>query len=238
MAGPLTKSERQQRTANLVNVANLAMNYRSLQKFDGIKLVIQQGQQHTQETNKHLQKTNVILEKTHAVNSERLRLARLDEKRKAEESRDKKLEKLKKEQQKMQRDALFHLNKELEELTNSSQSNLEKYFLIHGINSSLKKNNIKTSLVENFDEKKLIDDCLSSVEKLITQTTDNLTEQDTSDIKTISDIMLVNEKEEIQLLKLASKKFRKIDKELQVLKKESNLSSIVKKYSKIVKKVK
>ena len=33
-------------------------------------------------------------------------------------------------QVKMQRDAFFHLNKELEELNNSSQSNLEKYFLV------------------------------------------------------------------------------------------------------------
>jgi|TARA_B100001964_G_C14201132_1_gene585858 acyl-homoserine lactone acylase PvdQ len=242
MAGPLTTSERQQRTANLVSVANLAVNYKSLKKLDEVKHAIQQGHQLTQETNKLLQTQNVMHHEALAVADEQLKEMKLkkaqDEKHRLED----KLKEQKKEQEemqvKMQRDAFFHLNKEIEELNNSSQSNLEKYFFVYGIDSSLKKHNINTDLTQNFEEKKLIDDCLSSVEKLIKQCTDNLTEQDTNDLKTIFDIMSVNEEEEIQNLKLASKRFREIEKELQELKKESNLSSIVKKYSKIVNKVK
>jgi acyl-homoserine lactone acylase PvdQ len=242
MAGPLTTSERQQRTANLVSVANLAVNYKSLKKLDEVKHAIQQGHQLTQETNKLLQTQNVMHHEALAVADEQLKEMKLkkaqDEKHRLED----KLKEQKKEQEemqvKMQRDAFFHLNKEIEELNNSSQSNLEKYFFVYGIDSSLKKHNINTDLTQNFEEKKLIDDCLSSVEKLIKQCTDNLTEQDTNDLKTIFDIMSVNEEEETQNLKLASKRFREIEKELQELKKESNLSSIVKKYSKIVNKVK
>ena len=89
MAGPLTTSERQQRTANLVSVANLAVNYKSLKKLDEVKHAIQQGHQLTQETNKLLQTQNVMHHEALAVADEQLKEMKLkkaqDEKHRLED---------------------------------------------------------------------------------------------------------------------------------------------------------
>jgi hypothetical protein len=76
------------------------------------------------------------------------------------------LEKREKEQEIKIRNVIFEINEEFDSHINSS-SFYNKAFSAYRLNSMLERNNISTDLVQNFDEKKYISECIKKIKSSI-----------------------------------------------------------------------
>lgn len=131
-----------------------------------------------------------------------------------------------------QRDCVFHLQKEVERISGSWDTKVEKFLQITNHLATINQFGISTELASSFEDKKIIDSTLSDLNSNHKQIISQLNAEEVEDIFSIMKIFQVNED---RLLIDATFNLRIISKDLRALeKKDINLSANIEELKKSV----
>lgn len=102
-----------------------------------------------------------------------------------------------KEKVKILKDVFFDISEELEEIKQKEYGNLEKFFYYSSLSAELKKHDIDSSLVESFEEKKLINNTVKDLDECINNTDKLLSDEEKKDQNIILEILENDEETEM-----------------------------------------
>jgi hypothetical protein len=101
------------------------------------------------------------------------------------------------------RETIFHLHNEILNTMKSESSSIEKYFNLLSIKSSMLVNNVGTEMVDNFTDKKTIQDCYDTITNEMPNLENKFNEDEKKLALQLLDIIEVDEEDEIHKLKNA-----------------------------------
>ena len=111
---------------------------------------------------------------------------------------------------KILKDVFFDISEELEQIKQKEYGNLEKFFYYSSLSAELKKHDIDSSLVESFEEKKLISNTVKDLDECINNTDKLLSDDEKKDQNIILEIL--ENDEETEMYRIAKgHKFRDYD---------------------------
>lgn len=99
------------------------------------------------------------------------------------------------------RETIFHLHNEILNTMKSESSAIEKYFNLLSIKSSMLVNNVGTEMVDNFTDKKTIQDCYDTITNEMPNLENKFNEDEKKLALQLLDIIEVDEEDEIHKLK-------------------------------------
>lgn len=102
-----------------------------------------------------------------------------------------------KEKVKILKDVFFDISEELEQIKQKEYGNLEKFFYYSSLSAELKKHDIDSSLVESFEEKKLISNTVKDLDECINNTDKILSDDEKKDQNIILEILENDEETEM-----------------------------------------
>lgn len=99
---------------------------------------------------------------------------------------------------KLLKDIIFNISEETQNIKDGSFYPLEKYFLYSSLDTELIKNEIDSSLSDDFNDKKFISETIKTLKNEITLLLENFNDDEKSDLEIILGILEVDEEKEIK----------------------------------------
>jgi len=182
----LTLDQKQQRVNNLLQLGSLYKLHQIGKKLDQVALL--------QKTSNDLAKANLQVNSQISEGVENLN-QKIDY-----QIYQKNLEEAEKKKIKLLRDIFFNINEEIDLIKRNNHYPLERYFLYSSLKAELFKNEIDTSITDDFNEKKIINDTLRNLDNEINILDENFNNEEKQDQEDILAILEVDEESEIKEL--------------------------------------
>lgn len=208
-----TSLETYQKTQAIIGIGNLIQNQRinsSIQNLQASQIEANRLQQEAAQVNiaihdlqnkqlkvnldaNELQKLNITLQETER---KRILLKEEEEARLLSELNEKK-------------DAIYHARVDSEEIAESETNVVEKFFMLNSMLASLMDAKIESKDFSSFEDKKFADDTHKNIYSFLDEVNQNLTDEQSSDVKTITEILYIDEDEKIKPLDSQLKEIQK-----------------------------
>ena len=195
----LTKSQQQQRLQNLLLAGNLYKSHKIHKEMAKLNQVSASGFRTlqkgiAQQTNLITQQTNLITQQTNLMEQERLERKQREYREIAEKNRIKSVQQI-----------VFVVSEELDNIikklkSSKKKNHLELYFKILSLNAELENNDISPNSFDTQIEKKEISNLIKNINSYYLSIKKKLSKAEVKDLDKITNILEVNEEEEIDKL--------------------------------------
>ena len=190
-----------QKTQSVIGLANLAQN----------KEIIARLEKTTAEQNKHAKERNRIAARNNKIQEMRVKAENDTKKaiklaneyqrnRDLQEDMRETEKKLKAQELAIKRDVLFGVTQDLESTLESIMDEVERFYKLNAIAHTLKEQKIDRASLESMDDKKMLHETGEDLQSAIMKSYDEMSKEQTEDVKTINKVLSVDEEQTIEKL--------------------------------------